>query len=438
MRKMKPLRLILLLLGVVTLVVIAATLTALSFAKVEMTENGVHTRLLVPIGSKAIGLPNYAGTGEHVVLRNFLDGPVVHRLADGGWSASWFCEDHVEHARGTSEALQIQCAGQTHTFALDSAPIAPAVAPMPEQLVVLSDLEGNIRFLDAALAKLGVMDADGMWTYGRGQLVVLGDSVDRGRDVSAVLWRLHGLALEARAAGGAVRMVLGNHEQYVLSGNISRTHPEHRYALREMGGVSSAYASDTVLGAWLRAQPVALKLGRILFVHAGVSPKIADAGLSVDELNDAMRGYWQTPAGTATRSSALDAVIGNSGVTHYRGYFRERKGFYSAATATDVDRGLQHFGVDQVVVAHTLVDQVKLLHDGHVYAVDVNDDEARPDVLVYNQGVPTVVDMGVSRALATDSPSKTREFNLLQSKDRHLLGAMSAAYRELSEVPQPY
>jgi hypothetical protein len=417
---------------------VVAALAAVSSAKVELTASGVYKRLLVPLGAGAAGFRVYSGTGEDVVLEGHLDGPVVRRTGDGSWSAIWFCEDHVQQASGGSALLRISCAGKEHDYPLESAPVPAAVAPMPEKLVVLSDLEGNIEFLDAALGKLGIVDDNDGWQFGRGQLVVLGDSVDRGRDVFAVLWRLHDLARQAHAAGGAVRLVLGNHDQYILRGNISRAHPEHLYALREMGGVSRAFAADTVIGAWLRSQPVMLKLGRVVFVHGGISPDVVDAGLSIDEINRAMREYWQEPPGTATHSASLDAVLGNAGLTQYRGYFRELDGAYPAAKQADVDRVLAYFDADQIVVGHTIVDRVERLHGGRVFAVDVNDDEARPDVLTYINGVPKIIDIGVERALATQPRSRTREFSLLAPADRQLLADMLQAYRKLSDVPQPY
>src|SRR3546814_5766734 len=47
-----------------------------------------------------------------------------------------------------------------------------------------------------------------------------------------------------------------------------------------------------MIGEWLRQQPVALKLGSVLFVHGGVSPQVARTGLTVDQLNAAMQDYW--------------------------------------------------------------------------------------------------------------------------------------------------
>jgi hypothetical protein len=426
--------------GLALLVAIGAgvVLLALSTAKVELAASGVHQRLLVPLPRGAIGLRMYAGTGEDVFIGGFLAGPVVHREAGGRWSATWYCQDRLHRRTGDARVLQVDCAGKRHAFVLDELPVPAAEAPMPGRLVVLSDLEGNSRFLEAALRRLGIVDAAGQWQFGKGHFVVLGDSVDRGRDVFAVLWRLHGLAVQARAAGGAVHVLLGNHEQYLLRGNVSRADPEYRYALMQLGGYARAFAADTVLGAWLRRQPVVLKLGKVLFVHAGLSPQVAGSGLSLAQLNEAMRAYWREPGPQVARSPAYDAVLGRTGVTQYRGYFRGEEGQYTAATGGDIDRTLARFGADQVVVAHTLVERVKALHDGRVMAVDVNDDEARAEVLAYEHGKPRVVDLGLARGLDTRPPTRLREFSLSDAADREVLYAMIRAYRYLGSIPWPY
>jgi hypothetical protein len=420
-------------------IVATAAFVALSCARVEMTEGGAHTRLLVPIVAGAIGVRVYSGSGENVTIPGYLAGPVVRRSADGAWSATWFCEDAVQRTSGRGDALQITCAGQTRSFSLATAPTADAVAPMPDEVTVLSDLEGNSEFLEAALRKLGVVDASGAWNYGAGHLVILGDSVDRGRDVFAVLWRLHGLATQAHAAGGAVHVLLGNHEQYLLRGNISRTHPEYRYALQQLGGYTQAFAGDSALGAWLRRQPVVLKLGSVLFAHGGISPAVADTGLSVGALNDAMRDYWRvTGSIAASRSAALDAVLGLGGVTQYRGYFRASDGQYPAATQAGVEQVLARYDARQIVVGHTLVDKVTRRYEGRVLAVDVNHPDARSEALVFEHGEPHVVDVGISRGLDRKAPRRLREFSLFDARDRQLLASMYRTNRALSRIPYPY
>lgn len=410
----------------------------LSRASVETTAAGSPTRLRLHLpGGRDMAFPVYAATGE-APIPGFLDGPVVRRGTGGAWSATWFCEDRVRRSTlpASARALQLECDGRRHAFPLYTPQIPPAVAPMPAWVAVLSDLEGNIAFLDQALRRLGITDAGGDWRYGSGHLVVLGDSVDRGRDVFAVLWTLHRLSAQAARDGGAVHVVLGNHEQYMLRTNPTRAHPDHLAALNAMGGYRTAFAADTVIGEWLRRQPAALKLGDVLFVHAGISAATAATGLSVGQLNAAMHDYWNTPGDHPT-SAALDAVLGATGVTQYRGWFRAQEGRYPKASDDEVAAALDRFGARLAVVAHTIVPRIQLLHDGRVYAVDVNHEESATEALVFEEGSPRVVDIGLPRNIPRREPA-FREFSLLDAGDRALLVAMARDLRRLSSLPYPY
>src|SRR3546814_18528865 len=77
----------------------------------------------------------------------------------------------------------------------------------------------------------------------------------------------------------------------MLRANPSRANADHLHALNAMGGYRHAFAPDTMIGEWLRQQPVALKLGSVLFVHGGISPQVARTGLTVHQLNAAMQAY---------------------------------------------------------------------------------------------------------------------------------------------------
>jgi len=423
-------------LGIVLLFVLATGI-ALSNARIELTEAGTHKRLLIPIGIGDAAIHTYAGTGDDVRLPGFLDGPIVRKKQDGSWTATWYCEDKVEQSSGASAELSIDCAGRRHVFPVSRTPAVPdAVFATQADTLVLSDIEGNLRFLDAALGKLGVTDEQGNWRYGQNQLVIAGDVVDRGRDVFAVLWRLYTLSLQAQDAGGAVHLLLGNHEQYLLRGNTSRANRDHLYALARMGGQSEAFAADTLIGHWLRLQPVIIKTGRTVITHGGVSPLVADAGFTVNNLNSAMRRYWM---GDMPGKAELDAVIGPAGVTQYRGYFEDGADRYARASAAQIGDVLAHFGARNIVVGHTLVDGVTALHEGRVWAVDVNSNTARPEALLIRNGEPMVVSSSVARQLEEGKERHpSRPFSLFASKDLAMLkGLVSSNYR-LSKIPQPY
>jgi hypothetical protein len=420
---------------IMTLVLLPLLLFAgmVFFARIESRPSGVHQRLLLPLfgaGDVKVAMP--AGTGDKARVPGLFEGPVVNMAARQAWSARWFCEDKVEHAQGTGATLQIACAGKRYAYAM-AAPQAyqPAVVPMPEKLLVLSDIEGNIAFLDGALRKLGVVDGDGAWSFGANRLVIAGDSVDRGRDVSAVLWRLQQLAGQARAAGGGVHVVLGNHDQYLLRGNTAKAHSEHLYAIEQLGGPAKAFARDTVLGAWLRTQPVIVKVGRVLIAHGGVSPAVARQGLSVQQLNQAMRGYWLR---AAVPAADLDAVLGDQGVTQYRGYLQA-----PLASADDVAAALRAFDADTIVVGHSIVDKVTRLYDSRVFAIDVNSNSAAPEALLFVNGVATVVDTGTPRALPDDQQKGVlRPINLLGGEDWRTLARATRRTLELAQLPFPY
>lgn len=431
----KPLRWIARILVFFLVLLLFVALVALHYSKFELNPNGVHKNLLVPLGGSYAKVAVYGGSGDAARLPGFLDGPVARPLAGGGWSATWFCEDRVQQQQVQAPLLAIDCAGKRSVFPLASSASAPVadVLPMPAKVAVLSDIEGNLTFLDGALGKLGVSDGAATWTYGDGHLVVVGDAVDRGREVFAVLWRLYALAQQAQRAGGGVHLVLGNHEQYILRGNTTRANLEHIYALQQMGGPQQAFAADTVIGQWLRAQPVILQMGDVLFTHGGISRETADSGLSVQQLNEAMRAYW---SGTPASAKALDAVIGKRGLTQYRGYFEDDGG---VAVSADVEQVLKRFGASTIVVGHTLVDKVTMLHNGRVIGVDVNTNRAQDEALVFEGGKPRVAAV-VDRGLPPEENGRgrLRQLELTDARDWQALGSTLKRSYELSRLPHPY
>lgn len=409
---------------------------SLANARLQLSQEGVHEAICLPLAPGAYAkVRTYAGSGDAPMMPGYLDGPVVRRTAGDHWRASWFCEKRVEQREGSGQRLDIACGGQTRRHLLGHMPPpSHSVAVMPERLVVLSDIEGNLAYLNSALMRLKIVDDQGNWAYGRNHLVVLGDSVDRGRDVAAVLWRLYGLTQQAHAAGGAVHTLLGNQEQALLQGRTQAVHPALRYSARQLGGYRSVFASDTVLGDWLRKLPVVVQIGPVLFTHGGISAGVAREGKSVQELNGIMRSYWR---GEAPRRDELELVLGRQGLTQYRGYLEARAPDYGLANEDEIGLVLQTFGVRHIVVGHTVVPQVRPLFDGRVYAVDVNSNTARGEVLLFEHGVPRTVDIAVSRGLppADAQPGRSRSLFLTRPEDVRAVWQTIASTYELAQLP---
>ncbi|MDO4727695.1 MAG: hypothetical protein Q4B43_01690 [Bacteroidota bacterium] len=81
-----------------------------------------------------------------------------------------------------------------------------------EKIFSISDIEGDFDKFVQILQRNNVIDHALNWAFGKGHLVLLGDFMGRGNDVTATLWLCYKLETEAQQVGGQVHFILGNHE----------------------------------------------------------------------------------------------------------------------------------------------------------------------------------------------------------------------------------
>lgn len=394
----------------------------LSRSQVVLTAGGVYESILLPIGSGAIKWRADQAVVAPTPSLQAMHGPVVRRLGGAQHEVAWYCHDHVERDTVSADSAAIDCAGQRTQWQWRApSPVPSADLPTAAKVAVVSDLEGDTSYFGVWSRTLGVTDSLGHWAYGDGHLVVLGDATDRGRWVYPLLWTLYRLDGEAQAAGGAVHVILGNHEQYDLIGVTKDIEAEHLFAMRQLGRYHELLDSNTVLGQWLRSRPVALRMGRTLFVHGGISPAVVQGGLSIDSLNTRSRDFLSgTPGSGRTREDQL----GLNSVTQYRGFVMAMEG-HPLADSLQVQRALEHFAVDRIVIGHTEVDSIAVLHGGRV--LDVNATLGGTQALLLEQDRPRVVSIGVQRSAWAEPSPTTRRFQLFNGSDwRALLGVFQA------------
>jgi hypothetical protein len=311
------------------------------------------------------------------------DGPYVVRGADGRLEA-WSVELTVAGARKQAAAvapgstLVVGAVGSLPSFSVPLRPpadVAPdlVTAGAGQPLFVVADTHGEYQILAGMLIRQGVVDEALRWKFGRGRLVFLGDVFDRGAHQVEILWWIYALEAQARAAGGAVYLVLGNHEVMALRGDARYLNPRYRETAQLLGVAEYAqlFDSGSVLGQWLRSKPTVLKLGDFLCLHAGISPALVERKLSLADINGAVRAVLEgrVPAAGAPRERA-EFLFGEDGPLWYRGYFPASSG-QAAPTSADLDRIRRHFGVDTILVGHTKVPTITPLYDGRVIAVQV-------------------------------------------------------------------
>lgn len=260
---------------------------------------------------------------------------------------------------------------------------------LPSNIFVLSDIEGNFDALRNLLWHNGVMNSQYEWTFGQGHLVVLGDIMDRGLEVTQCLWLLYHLELQAELLGGKVHLVLGNHEVMNLNGAYAYVRNQYlENAKLYQWEYKEWYSDSTVLGHWLGHKKMLLKLGPFLFAHGGVSPDITDFTIDLDSLNILFSKYVRQSELAEKSQDRLTKWCFDTEKSPFwfRGYVDEN------VSKVELQRVLQYFRVKTMVVGHTVVDRVGSLYDGGIIAIDTRHAKGVQEGLLWRQGVWMRVD----------------------------------------------
>jgi predicted phosphatase len=160
--------------------------------------------------------------------------------------------------------------------------IEKSVWAQPEKILFLSDIEGEFDALRNLLLANNVISNKYEWIFGKGHLVICGDLFDRGKDVPAVLWLLYKLEQDAKAKGGYVHTILGNHDMMNLAGDLRYVDKKYMKSAEVMGvDYMDLYDENTELGKWLRSKNLVEKIGDNICLHGGISADINKLGLSI-------------------------------------------------------------------------------------------------------------------------------------------------------------
>lgn len=268
---------------------------------------------------------------------------------------------------------------------------------LPPRLVVLGDLNAQHALLERYLFELKLTKKDGSWAGGRAIFVQMGDIPNRGAGARAAMDLMIALRPQALEAGGDVIWLLGNHEVMSVLGHeayvtaeeylefarsdeldrfyLGRTRfvyellgaPDVAGVVEPLGGRMRAWEEANApgkesyrkamgpqgkYGRYIRRLPVAFRIGRILFIHGGLSPRWAQYGL--EGLARISRDTW---AEKPRFYQELDP----------QGIFRDPLGplwhrVYCVAKAKlvrrDLATALDIVGADHMIVGHTRTDSV--------------------------------------------------------------------------------
>jgi hypothetical protein len=240
-----------------------------------------------------------------------------------------------------------------------------SVYSQPSKVFVVSDIEGQYDIFKQLLIAAGIIDNKLNWIFGRGHLVICGDVFDRGDKVTECLWLIYFLEEKAKAAGGYVHYILGNHEIMNLSDDLRFLNAKYVELAKQKAVLyTTFYNNQTELGLWLRTKNIMEKIGDLLFMHGGVSSYINELGQPVHLINSLTRPYYDNRADSIPPVPEL--LLSDYGPLWYRGYFMS-----PPANMRQVDSTLQLFGVKKIIVGHTPVERIASFFSGKVINVDV-------------------------------------------------------------------
>jgi Calcineurin-like phosphoesterase len=262
-----------------------------------------------------------------------------------------------------------------------------------DRVVAVGDVHGAYDRYVEILRTASLIDDKLKWSGGRSHLVQIGDVVDRGPDSLKALDLLERLQKEAPRAGGAVHVLLGNHEVMRMLGDLRYTTPgeyqafvtaksaevvasyiERAKAANEpvappppLGSIEMrvAFGREGHYGKWLRSLDAVVHINGVVFVHGGISPAVAP--MSCDLINQTVRTSLTTGLDQTRRDPLAQLPTRVDGPLWYRGLAEEPDSF-----APMVDDILAQQKAQAIVVGHTVVPggRVRPRFGGKVVQID--------------------------------------------------------------------
>jgi len=262
------------------------------------------------------------------------------------------------------------------------------------RVVAIGDVHGDLAATRAALRLAGAINEQDQWVGGDLFVVQTGDHLDRGDDEPQIATLFLRLEAEARDAGGAFIVLLGNHELMNAAGDFRYVTPD---GLADFGGEEGrrrAFGPGGDAARSLGQLSLYAIVDDTLFSHAGVSPRDLDLGL--EELSMEARAWLRREEPKVPR-----ALLDSEGIVWTRRY----GGVPAPEDCAAAREVLARLKLARMVVGHSPQPHINAVCEGTVWRIDVG--------LARHYGGPVeilAVDAGVAstRAAVAGEPGRVK------------------------------
>jgi len=257
-----------------------------------------------------------------------------------------------------------------------------SAVPVPHRIVAIGDIHADIGAARAAFQLAGATNDHDEWIGGDLVVVQLGDIIGRSYEDRDVLDFILDLRKKARAAGGQLHSLIGNHEVFGARLRLDYVAADAYSAFDDIPGLvlddprlAHLAADQRARGAALMAGghyakqlaefSTVLRLGDTIYVHGGVTPHWANYG--VNRINKEVSQWFAGSIVEPLSAQGVDAGNFDDIVIMSRHFSDD----VDEEDCELLEESLAILGAKRMVVAHTVQESITARCDEQVWAIDV-------------------------------------------------------------------
>lgn len=275
--------------------------------------------------------------------------------------------------------------------------------PYPKRIIVIGDIHGDLKRFKKILVDAQIINDDLEWIANPPETIVvqLGDQVDSANrapeiptwevlDDTAILHFTNSLDNIAKAKGGRIISLIGNHELMNVIGNFSYVSEKSNVPDR-----NNYFKTGGILSPILSNRPIVLKIGELFFCHAGINKQhlmlLDSYQKDVSYINHLWTQFMSTGTIDINDKELFDRLILHPDGILWTREFNENE--------DDGKYVMKRLGCEYIFVGHTTVEKIQIMNN-RIWLIDTGISRAfgsksyqYVDIDNFNISVKTITDI---------------------------------------------